>query len=141
MLVAGVYCSSLLTCYLQSANDLEVEDRLLERAEQPQPDRHNHLRAARSSDVPQIDDVGPAEAPEQLGHLGLRLPIVATNEHAVVRPGKLSGVDHEVGVHGVQGLDYLRLGKSPLDPLAQRVGVRHPERRGHASREVQWIRY
>lgn len=49
-------------------DDLEVEDGLLKCTEQPQPDGQQHLGTARGGDISQVDDVGLAEAPEQLGH-------------------------------------------------------------------------
>src|SRR5215210_3616412 len=91
-----------------------------------------HLRAPGCCDVSKVDDVGPAEAPEQLGHRCLCLRVVAANEHRVVGTGELLGIDHEVGVHGMQGLDNLSLRKPRLDLLTQRVGVRHREHGGHA---------
>src|SRR5215203_6730382 len=103
---------------LGSAYDLEVEERLLECTKQPQPDGQKHLRAPRRGDVSKVDDIRPAEASEQLGNPFLGLRVVAAHEHGVVTSAKLSRVVHEVGVHGVQGLDHLRLDKPPLDLLS-----------------------
>src|SRR3712207_3746966 len=86
---------------LRSADDLEVEDGLLKRTEEPQPDGQQHLGAPGGGDVSQVDDVGPAEASEQLSHHGLGLRVVAAYKHGVICCGKLSGIDHQVGVHGV----------------------------------------
>jgi hypothetical protein len=52
----------------KSTDDLEVKDGLLKCTEQPQPDRQQHLGTPRGGDISQVDDVGPAEAPKQLGH-------------------------------------------------------------------------
>ncbi len=72
----------------ESADDLEVKDGLLESTEQPQPDGQQHLRAPCRRDVPQIDNVVPAEASEQLGHRLLGVRVVAANKHGVVGAGK-----------------------------------------------------
>src|SRR5215213_5502711 len=101
---------------LGSTDDLEVENGLLECTEQPQPYRQQHL-----------------------GTLRLRLRVITAHKHGVVGLSELSGVDHEVSVHVVQGFDHLRLGEPPLDLLSEGVGIRHRERGRHTLREVQRV--
>ena len=123
----------------RSADDLEIEDGLLESAEQPQPDRHNHLRSPRSAMSPRSrmsiqPKPGAARSPWPSP------PRRRRRRTRCVRLSELGGIDHQVGVHGVQGLDH-----PGLDDLlcicspANRCST--PKARGHALREVQRVRY
>lgn len=122
--------------------DMKVEVRVSHGAVEPDPQREDHLHAARRRDVSQIDDVPrvPAEPLAQgPGDRRLRFGVVAADEHVMISR-ELRRVDHHDAVHGVQCLDDSCLRKLPLDLLAQRVGVADRERRGKSVREVERVR-
>src|SRR5688572_27506908 len=63
-----------------SANNLEVEHGGAQRAVEPHPDRQQHLGAAGGADVAEVDDIGVAEASQQLDGLRLGVRVVARDE-------------------------------------------------------------
>src|SRR6266566_4086995 len=120
--------------------NLEIEHGRLHRPHQLDPDRQDHLGPAGRRDVPEVDHLPPAEAPEDFRHLGLRIGVVTAHEDIVVAFRHQVWTDHDHVGHRVQGLDDLGLGEGPLDLLAERIRVAHDQRRGHPLREVERVR-
>src|SRR5207247_8802528 len=84
-------------------------------AVEPQPEWDVELRAACGRYVSEVEDVlpGPAEALQQALHLTLRRLVVPRPED-VVPPGHERGIDHDLAVHGVEGLYVSCLGRRDL---------------------------
>jgi O-acetylserine/cysteine efflux transporter len=139
-ILGGIALSSLPLLRAGLSDHLEVERRRPQGAHQPQPDRQHHLGGARGAEVAEVDHVPPAEGlGEELGDLRLGLVVVAAHEHGVVAFGELTGVGHQQGVHGVEGLDHPEVGEGALDALAEGVGVGDQQRGGHALGEVEGV--
>src|SRR5438552_17604439 len=83
--------------------NLEVEHRRLHGRHQLDPYRHDHFDPAGGRDVPQVDHALPTEAPEYLGHFGLRAGIIAAYEHIMVAFRHQGRIDHDQVGQRVEG--------------------------------------
>ena len=91
------------------------------------------------ADVAEVDDVGVPEA-TRAGRSRSALASASSPTRRRVLARRAARVDHQVGVHGVQGLDHPGLGERALDLLAEGVGVLHEQGGREALGEVQRVR-
>ena len=109
-------------------HDLYIDHARIQRSVQSHPQQHIGFGASRGGYVAEVEDIDPAEGPEQLRYLVFRIRVVPADEDVVIAVCDLQRMCHHAGGHGVQSFDHFRHRKGTLDLLGERIFAKDRQR-------------